>query len=97
MQLSSRIFGRKAPFDLGAGDIARFFQLLDFTLERLFISDASVQALAREDAQLDLRHVQPTAMLRRVVELQFAQDASGFFRSESLVQRTRPYAYSSCP
>ncbi len=45
MQLSSRIFGRKAPFDLGAGDIARFFQLLNFTFERLFISDASVQAI----------------------------------------------------
>ena len=89
MQLSSRIFGRKAPFDPGAGDIARFLQLLDFTLERLFISETPVQALTTQDTQLDFRHVQPTAVLRRVVKLQFAQDASGFFWREPLIERRR--------
>jgi hypothetical protein len=70
LQLAPRIFGRKAPFDLGAGGIARFFPLLDFSRERLFLSDAPVQALATQDAQLDFRHIQPTAMLGRVVKLQ---------------------------
>ena len=89
MQLSSRIFSRKTPLDLGAGGVALVFQLLDFTLERGFVSDASVQALATKDAQLDFRHVQPTAMLRRVVKLQFAKYPPRFFWREPLVERGR--------
>ncbi len=73
MQLSSRTFGRKATFDFGTRSLALRFQLLDVTLERGFVSDSSVQALATEDAQLDLSHVQPTARLRRAVKLRFAK------------------------
>jgi hypothetical protein len=70
MQLAPRILGCKPPLDLGAGGVACLFQFLDLALERLFVADAPVEALAREDAQFDLDHVQPTAVLRRVVELQ---------------------------
>lgn len=40
--------------------------------------DTSIQALAVEDADLDLDHVEPTGVLGRVVEFQTAQDAAGF-------------------
>ena len=87
MQLSSRIFGRKTPLDFGARSVAFFFQLLDFSLERLFVADAPVQALPTKDAQLDFGDVQPTARLRRVVKFQPLGNAPRFFGREYLVER----------
>src|SRR5438045_1571382 len=81
------IFSRKAPFDLGASGVALRFQLLDFSLERFFLSDASVQTLTTEDAQLNLGDIQPTAMLRRVMKLQFAKYPPRLRGREGLVQR----------
>src|SRR6478609_8612142 len=52
-------------------------------------ADAPVQTLPRQHAQLDLRHVQPTAMLGRVMDLQPLDDAPGLLRRERLVQRRR--------
>ena len=43
-----------------------------------------------QDAQLDLGHVQPTAVLGRVMKLQLLDKASGFRRLEGFVERTRP-------
>src|SRR5215207_3466552 len=90
MQLPPRILGREPPLDLGAGGVARLLQFPDFTLERLFVADAPVQTLTAEDAQLDLGDVEPTAMLRRVVELQPPSDAACFLRREGLIQRGHP-------
>ena len=89
MQLSPRIFGRKAPFDFGAGRIARFFQLLAFMLERPFIWDAPRQALTTEDTQLYFGDVQPTAMAGRIVKLQLSENAPGCFGRECLIERSR--------
>jgi len=47
---------------------------------------AAVQALSVQDAEFRLRHVQPTAMLGRVVELDPVQEVSGLLRRERLVQ-----------
>ena len=44
------------------------------------MGDATQQALARQDAQLDLRHVQPAPVLRRVVDLQLLGDPPGLLR-----------------
>ena len=50
--------------------------------------DAAVQALAAQHANLDLDHVQPTGVLGDIVELQAAQQASGFARREGLIKCT---------
>src|SRR5215207_558488 len=89
MQLAPRVLGRKAPLDLGARGVALVFQLLDLAPERLLVRDAPVKALAAEDTQLDLSDVEPTAVLRRVVELQLPQYPPRLFRREGLVQRRR--------
>jgi hypothetical protein len=40
--------------------------------------DAPIEALAGQDADLDLDHVQPTDVLGDVMELESAQDSVGF-------------------
>src|SRR5215207_995017 len=89
MQFVPRILGCKAPLDLGARGVALVFQLLDLSPERLLVADPPVEALAAEDAQLDLGDVEPTAMLRRVMELQLPQYAPRLRGRERLIQRGR--------
>src|SRR3546814_6418582 len=50
------------------------------------IVDATVQALASQDTDLDLGHVEPAGVLRREVELQPAEEAMGLRRGEGLVE-----------
>jgi hypothetical protein len=89
MQLAPCIFICETPRDLGAGGIAFFFQLLDFSLEGFFVTNAPIKALATKDTQLDFGDVQPTAMLGRVVKLQLSENASGCFRREGFIERCR--------
>jgi hypothetical protein len=49
--------------------------------------DATIEALAGEDADLDLDHVEPAGMLWDVVELQSAQHPSRFIGRKGLVER----------
>src|SRR5450759_3821049 len=53
----------------------------------LLIGNPAREALAGKDAHLDLRHVQPAAVLRGVVKLKAAQYPPRLFGSERLVQR----------
>ena len=58
----------------------------DFAAEGLRVVDSAVEALAAEDADLDLDHVEPTGVLGSVVELQAAQNSPGFGGRECLVE-----------
>src|SRR5439155_4265748 len=46
----------------------------------------TVQALAAEQAEFDLRDVEPTAVLGRVMDLQFLHQPPRFLRGKGLVQ-----------
>ena len=48
----------------------------EFGDEALMIVDSAVEALPFEDADFDLDHVEPAGVLRRVVELDAAEQAS---------------------
>ena len=48
------------------------------------VVDASRQTLSAQDAQLDLRHIQPTAVLGRVVELEPIGQPLGLGRVRTL-------------
>ena len=52
------------------------------------IRQTPIQTLARQDGELDLCHVQPTAMLRRSVKRQRPCQPSGFRWWKSLVQHS---------
>ncbi len=56
--------------DPRAGGVALVLPRLDFRDEALALADAAAQALAAQNADLDLDHVQPTGVLGRVMELQ---------------------------
>ena len=85
----SRLAGGELPMDTGLVVVARGDPGIDPLFQRFDIRRALVQALARKGGELDLGHVEPTAMLGRVMELQFLEDCMGFFRREGLVQRAR--------
>ena len=57
--------------------------------QRVLMGDAAGEALPPQRAQLDLSHVQPRAVLGRVVDLQPVRQALGLLRRERLVQAGR--------
>ncbi len=59
--------------------------------------EASCEATAGEDAELDLRHIQPAAMLGCVVKFQSSGDAPGFRRRKGLIQRRLAMGIESLP
>ena len=56
--------------------------------ERRLRRDAAVEALLDHHADLDLDHVEPAGVLRRVVKLEPAEDATGLAGCERLVERS---------
>src|SRR6266404_455261 len=73
--LSIRILPREAPLDGTPGSVAAFLPGTDLATDRSQVRHASIQALSREDADLDLGHVQPAGVRGRVVKLDTAQQA----------------------
>ena len=58
----------------------------DFAAQSFGVVDPAIQALAAQDADLDLDHVEPTCVLWGVVELEPSQDPPGFGGRERLIQ-----------
>src|SRR3546814_220438 len=80
------LFGGEHPLDASAGSVALSLPGSDLAFELRAIVDATVQALASQDTDLDLGHVEPAGVLRREVELQPAEEAMGLRRGEGLVE-----------
>ena len=69
MEFHPGILCVKPPMDGGLGGITLPLQGLDFPAEGGLVGDTLLEAATSQDAELDLRHVEPTAVLGRVVEL----------------------------
>jgi hypothetical protein len=78
--------GCEHPFDACASGVALPLPSFDFVDEPIWVVDSAVEALAAQDADLDLDHVEPTGVLGGVVELQAAQDAPGFGGRKGLIE-----------
>jgi hypothetical protein len=50
--------------------VATFLPSGDFFYQSLFVRDPLIEALARQDAEFRLGHIQPTAVLGRIVPLE---------------------------
>jgi hypothetical protein len=74
------------PFDAGSGGVSLALPCGDFADEALGAVDPAVEALAAQDADFDLDHIEPTSVLGRVVELDAAQDASGLGGRKGLIE-----------
>ena len=87
MQFDPCISGGKAPVHHLARPVALFAPGADLRAQRLKVGYPSVQALPGQHAELQLGHVQPTAVLRRVHQLQLVQQRARLGWREALVQR----------
>ena len=67
-ELQICILTGERPLDGALRSVARLLPSVDFALKELTAGDAPVQTLTTEDADFDLRHVQPARVLGRVVE-----------------------------
>ena len=80
------LVGCEHPFDASAGGVALSYPCGDFLSEVIRVIDPAVETLAAQDTDLDFDHVEPTGVLRGVVEFQAAQNAPGIGGREGLVE-----------
>jgi hypothetical protein len=86
LQLHPGVLRREPPAHLGLRSVSTLLPRSDFRPQECHFVDTPVEALTGKDAQFRLRHVQPTAMLGRVVNLQSLPQSSCFCRGERLVE-----------
>ena len=84
-QFDARVGGRELPLHRGATMVAFVLPGTGRRLQCLPVRNAAVGALATEHTELALRNIEPTAVQRRVVQLQTVPEAFGFRRFESLI------------
>src|SRR5215207_58873 len=89
MQLATGVIDGELPVDGGALLVASGLPGGDLGDEGVAVADAAAEALARQHRELQLGHVEPTAVDRGVVELQLPEDAPGLVGRERLVERAR--------
>ena len=77
MELGTRIIGGKAPRDATVLSIAFGFQGGNALAQVLQAFHPTRQTATGKKTDLDLGHIQPTAMFRGVMELHALQDAAG--------------------
>jgi len=68
------VLSSKRPLDGSLQCVSRLLPGINLAAQEVPAVDAPVQALTTQDADLDLRHVQPACMLERVVELDALQE-----------------------
>ena len=86
MELVTSIIGSEAPRDGAALSIAFGLQGGDALAQHVHAFHPARQTPSRKDTDLDLSHVQPTAMFGREVELHPLQDAPGLCRLKGFIQ-----------
>ena len=104
-QLPICILSSEIPLDGSLFLVAGLLPGINFGLQKFSIGNAPIQALAAENADLDLSHVQPTRVLRGVVKLHATQELGSRAAakhivkalSEVRVQVIEHQVNSSCP
>ena len=67
LELDPRVGGGELPVGVGVVGVSIILPSCDFVDERLFVWEAAIEALGRKDAEFGFRHIEPTAVLWRVV------------------------------
>ena len=83
------IVGGESPIHFAFGDVATDFPCVNLAGQVFAILHPPVEALAAENSQFCFGHVEPTAMLGRVVDFELRQNALGFRGSESFIEGGR--------
>ena len=85
-KLAIGILSCELPLDGSAQRVSVCLPSIDFASQKLLAWQAAVQALAREDADFDLGHVQPACMLGRVVKAHPTQQRAGSSLAQHVVE-----------
>ena len=85
-QLPICVLPSELPLDSSLLGVPRLLPGVDFRPQKVLAGDTPVQTLAAEDADLDFRHVQPTGVLGRVVELHATQEFGGGTLTQDVVE-----------
>ena len=78
LQLDTCLSGGETPIDGGPIRVSFGSPRQRFANQKFSIRDIPIQTLVAKNAQLDLSHIEPTAMLGCEVKLQSVQDTAGF-------------------
>ena len=104
-KLTVCILSSEVPFNGASLCVSRLLPCIDFGLQGMAIGDASIQALAAEDANFDLRHVEPARVFGRVVKLDAAQELAGRSLTQHIIETfpemgveiVQHQMYAACP
>ncbi len=87
MEFGSGVLDAEAPSEAGLSLVSLQLQSANPPAERIPVRDPLPETIAGEDAEFDLRHIQPTAMLGRAVKIQTPGNPAGLSRRKALIQR----------
>jgi hypothetical protein len=74
----------ETPIDGCPGGVPFSFPSTNFACYDCLATQPAIQALFSQNRDFDFGHVQPTAMFRRIVKLQFLGEVPGLLRRKSL-------------
>jgi hypothetical protein len=87
LEFDAGVLGRELPVGFGVMGIAIRLPSGNLVDEDLLVRDAAVETLRRENGEFGLRHIEPTAVLWRVMPFEPLDETSCFVWRKSLVQR----------
>ena len=76
----------KTPMDFDLLFVAPFFPRADLATQHISVVQPATKALSRQHTNFDFRHVEPTGVLGRVMELQAVEQPPRFIRGKCLIQ-----------
>src|ERR1039458_5233971 len=86
-QLNAGVRCCELPVCLGVMLVAIVLPSGDFSGESLFVWNAAIQTLGRENAEFGLRHVEPAAVLRRVMPFEAFDEAARLVGRKGFIER----------
>src|SRR3989337_2760771 len=86
-ELDAGIGSSESPIYLACAGIPALLPRADLLMEGRLVGDPSVQTLPTQNTQVDLGHIEPTAVLGRVVNLQLVGKALGLGWRKRFIQR----------
>jgi hypothetical protein len=78
LKFDAGVIGRELPVGFGVMGIAISLPCGDLVDEDLLVGDAAVETLRRENGKFGFRHIEPTAVLWRVMPLEPLDEPSCF-------------------
>ena len=83
LEFDTSVWGCEVPIGRGVAGIAITLRGGDFIGQGLFVRNAPIEALGRQDAEFGFGEVEPAAVLGRVVPFEALDQPSGFGRRKA--------------